>query len=305
MMITKRTFNRFDDFNMVREFLIQTNEQTGTFHNWVPSMIENMWRGPCGTTEYQDEEDNYVKVWENDDGAIIAVTISKPSGECRILIHPEYRDFEKTLIEFLEQAQVSMRTSDENPKMYFIVESGDTIRENLLRERGYEDRGVCEHNRILTEYNEIVNITLPEGYKLRHVDIEQDFQKYKEVQTAVFSHCKDMTPNMAKIYSEAEFYTPELDIVAVAPDESFAAFTTGRMDPVSKIAELEPVGVHPEHRRKGLGKAVVLECIKRLKKKGAKTIVILGAASTEEATYLYDSVGFSKTNVHVWVKAVK
>ena len=101
---------------------------------------------------------------------------------------------------------------------------------------------------------------------------------------------------------DAEYYHPERDIVAVAPDGSFAAFATGRMDPVSKLAEVEPVGVHPNHRRKGLAKAVVLECIKQLQKHGAKAIVILGAASTEGATHLYDSLGFSRSNVHVWVK---
>lgn len=76
------------------------------------------------------------------------------------------------------------------------------------------------------------------------------------------------------------------------------------MDPISKLAETEPVGVHPDHRRKGFGKAVVLECIRTLQKHIAKAIVILGAASTEEAKHLYDSLGFNRTDVNVWVKEV-
>jgi len=266
-------------------------------------MFENMWRGPGGT-EYQDEEDEYVKIWKNNADEIAAVTICKPSGDCRIFIHPDYRNFEEILVESLEQQRTSMKKDDTEIKMHFVVEAGDTLRENLLTQRGYENKGVCEHNRILPEYYDVVHITIPEGYKIRHADVEQDFEQYRSVQGSVFPSMRKVTQNLLKIYSEAEFYNPELDIVVVAPDGSFAAFATGRMDPVSKLAEVEPVGVHPDHRRKQLGKAVCLECIRVLQKHGAKAIVILGAASTEAATHLYDSLGFMRTNVHVWVKEV-
>ena len=304
MTILMRSFHHREDFNIVREFLIETYNITKTYLNWIPSMFENIWRGPCGQTEYKDEEDEYVKIWENEIREVIAVTICKPSGECWIFIHPEHRGYENYLIEYLEKQQIDTRSDEEDAKMHFVVEAGDTHRETILNERGYENKGVCEHNRILPEYYEVTNITLAQDYTLRHADIEKEFGKYKAVESAVFKHCKNMTLKQAKIFSEAEFYTPELDIVVVAPDESFAAFATGRLDPVSKLAEVEPVGVHPEHRRKGLGKAVVLECIRRLQRQGAKAIVILGAASTEEATHLYDSLGFSRTNVNIWVKEI-
>ncbi|TFG29499.1 GNAT family N-acetyltransferase [Candidatus Thorarchaeota archaeon] len=304
MTIIKRSFHRHVDFDKVRKFLIDTYQITNTFHNWIPSMFENSWRGPCGPP-YKDAEDEYVKIWEEEKTGIVAVTISKPCGEFRIFIHPEFRNFEETLVEALETQFKEMKKNDTKTKMYFIVEAGDTLRERLLENCGYENKGVCEHNRILPHDYNVPQYTLPEDYTIRHVDIEKDFENYRAVQGSVFSHCGEfMTLEAAKIYSEADFYHSERDIVVVAPDGSFAAFATGRMDPISKLAEVEPVGVHPNHRRKGLGKAIVLECIRRLQKHGAIAIVILGAASTEEATRLYDSLGFSRTNVHVWVKEV-
>ncbi|TFG95528.1 GNAT family N-acetyltransferase, partial [Candidatus Thorarchaeota archaeon] len=253
--------------------------------------------------EYQDEEDDYIKIWENQEKHIVAVTICKSSGECRIFIHPDYRDYERTLVSSIEDQRKKMK-SDENSelKMFFIVEAGDRLRENLLEDLGYENKGVCEHNRILPKDLKVPEIKLYEDYSIRHVDIEKDFELYHAVQNSVFSHCTHMTLNRARIYSEAEFYMPELDLVVVAPDGSFAAFTTGRMDPVSKLAELEPVGVHPDHRKKGLGKAIVLETIRRLQEAGAAAIVILGAAGTEDATKLYDSVGFDRAEVNLWIK---
>ena len=53
-------------------------------------------------------------------------------------------------------------------------------------------------------------------------------------------------------------YTPELDIVVVAPDGTFAAYCICWLDPVNKIGEFEPVGTRETFRGKGLGKAVML-----------------------------------------------
>ena len=74
---------------------------------------------------------------------------------------------------------------------------------------------------------------------------------------------------------------------------------------MSKIAELEPVGTHPDHRKKGLAKVVILECLKRLEKHKPSAVVILGAAPSEAARKLYESVGFeNKSERHYWAKMI-
>ena len=266
-------------------------------------MFENIRFGPCGAP-YQDEEDEYIKIWEDGDIGIVAVTICKPSGECRILIHPEYRQFEETFVEALESQSKKMKTDDSEKKMYFMVEAGDTIREEALKKRGFNDRGVYEHNRYLPKDFVVPEIKLPDDYSIRYVDIEKDIELYRAVQVSVFPHCKSMTLELAKKYSSAKFYHPERDIVIVAPDGTFAAFVTGRMDPITRLSETEPVGVHPDHRKKGLGKAIVYEGIRRLQQHNAEAIVILGAASSEEATRLYDAIGFARRDVHAWLKII-
>jgi mycothiol synthase len=303
MTIQKRSFHWKQDFDKIQKFLFDTYKITKTFHNWIPSMFENLQFGPCGTP-YQDEEDEYVKIWEDSKIGIVAVTICKPSGECRFLIHPDYDEYGDTFIEALETQAKGMKRDDSEKKLYFMVEEGDTIREEVLKRCGYSNRGVYEHNRYLPKDFEVPEITLADGYSIRHVDIEKDFQNYKAVQGSVFPHCKSMTLELAKKYARAKFYHPERDVVVVAPDDAFAAFTTGRMDPNSKLAETEPVGVHPDHRQKGLGKAIVYEGIRRLQKHGAEAIVILGAASSEAATKLYDSIGFERRDVNAWVKVI-
>ncbi|MHA2386529.1 MAG: GNAT family N-acetyltransferase, partial [Candidatus Thorarchaeota archaeon] len=103
----------------------------------------------------------------------------------------------------------------------------------------------------------------------------------------------------------ASFYKEDLDIIAVDPKGKFAAFCTVRMDPISRIAELEPVGTHPDHRKLGLGKAVICEGLKRLEKYKPSAMVIIGAAPSEGARRLYESVGFvNEGTQHYWVRTL-
>jgi mycothiol synthase len=303
LSISLRSFHWSQDFDKIQEFLFNTYKLTDTFHNWIPSMFENLQFGPCGTP-YTDEEDEYVKIWEDGDIGIVAVTICKPSGECYFLIHPEYYEYGDTFVEALELQAKEMKTDDSGEKIFFMVEVGDRIREEVMKKRGYSNSGVYEHNRYLPENFEVPEIILADGYSIRHVEIEKDFENYKAVQGSVFSHCRGMTLELVRKYASAKFYHPERDVVAVAPDGTFAAFTTGRMDPISKLAETEPVGVHPDHRQRGLGKAIVYEGIRRLQQHGAEAIVILGAASSEAATKLYDSIGFERRDVNAWLKII-
>jgi ribosomal protein S18 acetylase RimI-like enzyme len=135
--------------------------------------------------------------------------------------------------------------------------------------------------------------------------VEEDHEKYREVQKAAFRHIKDMSKEQLLLYSRASFYREDLDIIAVDPEDSFTAFCTVRMDPLSKIAELEPVGTHPDYRKLGLGKAVICEGLKRLEKYKPSAMVIIGAAPSEGARRLYESVGFvNEGTLHRWVKAL-
>ncbi|MDF1541297.1 MAG: hypothetical protein P1Q69_20535, partial [Candidatus Thorarchaeota archaeon] len=54
-----------------------------------------------------------------------------------------------------------------------------------------------------------------------------------------------MTVEKMKFMSEAEFFHQDLNLVAVTEDDDFAAFCMYRLDPLTKIAELEIRGEHP------------------------------------------------------------
>ena len=83
-------------------------------------------------------------------------------------------------------------------------------------------------------------------------------------------------------------YRRDLDLVVVAPDGDLAAFTTVWYDDVTRTGYFEPVGTSPDYQRKGLGKAIMTEGLRRLKRMGALYVTVAGFS--EAANALYASV---------------
>ena len=288
-------------------FLGELFKHTGEHYTCVPSTLENERYGQCGTV-YTPEDDEWIKIWKHvgDNGpTVVAVTILKSYGLFYLNIHPDHRELIRQIIPALEEQRRLMSKGDEEElKIGSAVPISFKTRSAFLKEFGYEDGGLSEHNRIRPLDLPPPDFQPPEGYLVRQVNLPEDFDKYRSVLSSVFAHCSNMTEELARLYTEGSFYHEELDLVIKAPDGSFAAFVTVRIDPVSKMAELEPVGTHPDYRGLGLGKAVCAEGIRRVQKFNPSCIVILGAASTEGATKLYDSLGFTKEDVHIWKKVL-
>jgi ribosomal protein S18 acetylase RimI-like enzyme len=69
-------------------------------------------------------------------------------------------------------------------------------------------------------------------------------------------------------------YDDELDLVAVAPDGSFGGCCIVWLDPDLGIAEIEPLGVDPAHRRRGVAGALCDEAVERVAERGGKEVII-------------------------------
>jgi ribosomal protein S18 acetylase RimI-like enzyme len=94
-------------------------------------------------------------------------------------------------------------------------------------------------------------------------------------------------------------YDRDLDVVAVAPDGTIAAYVNGWLDPVNKIGDLGPVGAREAYRRQGLTRAVLLECMRRMKARGMDRVCVSTGEPNAAARGLYESVGFRIVNRYV------
>jgi ribosomal protein S18 acetylase RimI-like enzyme len=104
-----------------------------------------------------------------------------------------------------------------------------------------------------------------------------------------------------KNVQSSPLYRRNLDIVAVAPGGELAAFCTVWVDDVTGTAVFEPVGTHPDHQKRGLGKAVMREGLRRAQKLGATLATV--SSYSDGAHALYASMGFTEFDLlEPWIK---
>ncbi len=89
-------------------------------------------------------------------------------------------------------------------------------------------------------------------------------------------------------------YRADLHVLVEAPDGTMASSTIMWLDTANKTVEFEPVGTHPDYRRLGLARAMMLHGMHLARAAGAThaTVVCLGAPGHPRARGLYYGLGF-------------
>jgi ribosomal protein S18 acetylase RimI-like enzyme len=120
---------------------------------------------------------------------------------------------------------------------------------------------------------EVEPAVVPDGFQIRAVEGEAEAEAWAHLHRAVFPRV-GMTADWRLRMVRAPNYRADLDLVVVAPEGELVAFCQGW---VGKIAvgvegEIEPFGTHPAFRRRGLGRAVLVELMNRLRSQGVRAI---------------------------------
>ena len=88
-------------------------------------------------------------------------------------------------------------------------------------------------------------------------------------------------------------------MVATAPNGDYATFAGMWTVPENKVAYVEPVATDPRYRRMGLGRAAVLESIRRVAAEGVEVVWV----GSDQQFYL--DMGFAvQCRSSLWVKTI-
>ncbi len=136
---------------------------------------------------------------------------------------------------------------------------------------------------------------LPAGYRVRPLAGASEAPAYVRRHRAAFGSMS-MTEQWRARTLEASGYTPELDLVVEAPDGRLAAFCIAWLghlaDHDQPVGQIEPLGVHPDDQRRGLGRAILDEALRRLSQHGAEAIYVESDDDGGAAYQLYHAAGF-------------
>ena len=134
---------------------------------------------------------------------------------------------------------------------------------------------------------------VPAGFKIRPLRGQAEVAAYVELHQAAFGSTV-MRQGWRMRTLQMPQYRPELDLVAEAGDGRLAAFCISWLHPQQPLAQIEPLGVHPDFQRMGLGKAILATALQRLHMRNVQFVSLFTSADNKPALKLYESVGFQK-----------
>lgn len=304
-VVTARPLASDDDFWLVRNLLLETAPLTPPGFNWEM----RRWEGLCFHDEnpsWQSRLAGHVQLWETADGRLVGAVNAEGSGDAHLQIHPDFRYLEAEMIDWAE-AHLAAPTADGSQRQLEIfVYAYDTLRQQMLAARGYTQMsygGVVRRLRFGEQSLETP--VMAASYTLRTTQPAAlaDCQRIADLLNAAFNRNFHTAREYQNFTRLAPTFRTDLDLVAVAPDGSFAAYVGVPYAEVNRHGLFEPVCTHPDHRRHGLARTLMLEGLHRLQALGAVDVVV-ETGDMIPANRLYDSIGFTEVyKGYVWQKS--
>jgi mycothiol synthase len=235
-----------------------------------------------------------LRLWEDERGRLVAFS-SLETSHLEMHIHPDHpgQDIEERLLVWAEaECRQGAAARGEAPELRVGASDQDAARIDLLERHGYQRGPADWYGLFRSLAAPIEEAALPEGFRIRPLSGEAEIPARVEIVQAVWPGNKVPVEKYREIMGLPQ-YRPELDLVAVAPDGTLAAFCSCWLDEKNWLGEFEPVGTHPVYRQRGLGRAIVLEGLRRLKAVGAETAFVFCHRGSEPALRLYQQCGMS------------
>jgi len=138
---------------------------------------------------------------------------------------------------------------------------------------------------------------LPPDYRLRSLRGPDEFEARVELHRAAFPASRLTVAKYERLLT-VPHYRLDDDLVVEAADGSLAAFALSWYDPDGRVGELEPVGTHPDHQRRGLSRTLVTEAVRRLFLRGADVVQVYSDQAEGAAEALYAAIGFRRYATH-------
>jgi len=277
----------------VRQLLIDTFPITPTGFNWEV----RRWDG----SRFHDPDPDHnpfaggrCQLWEAD-GQTVAAAHPDGPDDVQVQIHPDYRHLEPEIFAWAEE-KLAVAAPDGQRALTAYAFTYDAQRQSLLAHRGYEktdDYGVTRRMRLGQQ--PLLPPALAEGYNLRTTEATDitNCQKIADLLNAAFRRDFHTAVEFQTFTQHAPSYRADLDLVAVAPDGSFACYVGIAYDGANRRAVFEPVCTHPDHQRRGLAQSLMREGLLRLRALGVVDVLV-DTGDMIPANRLYDSIGFSE-----------
>lgn len=288
-----RSYRGLDDLQAMKALLREryvTARETGFYHpgdlDWWTFYIMPSEQQPLEETLWLlDGEGDALRGW---------VTLDPPDGADMVV----RADLRGSAVEagLIDWAVDKLRSVSDIQAVTLYAWGDETERRALLEARGFTAKPSF-YRMGQTLETILPEPRLPEGFHFLAAMQPEDAPARADVHAAAF-HPSRMTAAFYHHFMTAPGYDPALDTVVVAPDGRFAAFVMAWIDPGSGIANFEPVGTRPEFQRRGLGRACLIEALRRVQARGMIRAHVSMHVDDVGNREFYESAGFRQINTN-------
>lgn len=299
-----RNYKSNDDYLRIRDLLVYTYKLFGEPVNWTIerwNFSRSMARIMNRVSLQQWEEK--IGIWESN-GNIIGVVNPEGEGDGEAFFQIGIINIPNNILEEMFEFSEKNLTIEKDGKhiVQLRIPDGDKQRESIALSRGYIKQQWYETISVIP-IEGIPDVKLPKGFSLKSGLEVSDTEK-GVAHSKAFGYLNTKTAKLSPLAYESLRQTPDyrqdLDIYLISESNEIVSFCTMWYDEFNKIGILEPVGTIPNFRKKGLGRAVVEEALKRIAKEGAIKVYV---GSGQD---FYTNIGFRKEyKNNIWEKIVK
>lgn len=297
MSLTSRMYTSADDLELMKDLLRAAKREYPYSGIHIGDLDWWVFYDPSGVP-LQDK----VRLWFDGEQLAAWMWSNLHHSDYELFIHPAYRGtpqqdavLMQTIDALSTRIRQQPREDDSKPQITGYPNEDETAHIALLERLGFS------RSEYLINFAQDIRGTLPapvlpDGFtfleRMRPEDAEQRALAHKD---AFQPHSK-MTPDYYRAFMNAPGYDPELDIVAAAPDGTIVSYAMGWIDADNRLSVFEPVGTRYEFHRRGLGKAALLEGLRRLQSRGVETALVSCKADKPGNVIFYQSAGFQICN---------
>jgi predicted N-acetyltransferase YhbS len=296
MAVRLRHYDSEADFTAISDFLTRHYQPGNRDGNWFQPIWEYAYTHPW----FDESALGQIGIWE-DGGEVVGVaTYESRLGEAFFNTHPAYAHLKREMLAYAEENLCRTR-EDGGRYLKVYVNDFDTAFEAVVAARGYQLDPPS--HRPMSRFvipAPFPPIRLPEGFCLRSLADENDLRKVHRVLYRGFNHPGEPPADGIegrKRMQSGPHFRRDLTIVVRAPSGDYVSYCGMWYDQANRVGYVEPVATDPDYRRRGLGRAAVLEGIRRCGQLGA-TVAYVGS---DQPFYL--AIGFRKLfMVNCWLK---
>ena len=257
-----------EDYFKVRAFFVKLGYKEYTFARWDWMTTH---------TYLEKKAVGHMGLWEQNSEVIGIATIDGALGQAFCMTLPDYAYLKK---EMLTYAKANMAKDN---KFEVTIDDRDYHFQEIASQLGFVATPKKEFDAIFHIDQTSTDYTLPEGFSIISMKDRLDLYQYGRVLWKGFNHELDgegkfvFTDEKCQAY-EDEMVRPNVDldlkIAVVNPFGDFVSYCGMWYDRDAGFAVIEPAATDPDYRKMGLGKAAVLEGIRRCKVLGATTVFV-------------------------------